>query len=132
MGWSIDATGMTDLLLRLHRDHPGLPLAITENGAAFDDRVDPDGRVRDGRRIDYLRDHLDAVGQAIDEGVDVRGYFAWSLLDNFEWSYGYGKRFGMIHVDYETQRRTWKDSAHWYRDVVSANGLQEGSIGEDR
>jgi beta-galactosidase len=132
MGWSIDATGMTDLLLRLHRDHPGLPLAITENGAAFDDRVDPDGRVRDGRRIDYLRDHLDAVGQAIDAGADVRGYFAWSLLDNFEWSYGYGKRFGMIHVDYETQRRTWKDSAHWYRDVVSANGLQEGSIGEDR
>ncbi|MCW2886564.1 MAG: beta-galactosidase [Streptosporangiaceae bacterium] len=132
MGWSIDATGLTDLLLRLHHDHPGLPLVITENGAAFDDRVDPDGRVRDDRRIGYLRDHLRAVEQAIDAGVDVRGYFAWSLLDNFEWSYGYARRFGMIHVDYETQRRTWKDSAHWYREVVSANRLQERSIGQDR
>ena len=132
MGWSIDATGLTDLLLRLHQDHPGLPLMITENGAAFDDRVDPDGRVRDDRRIGYLRDHLRAVERAIDAGVDVRGYFAWSLLDNFEWSYGYAKRFGVIHVDYETQRRTWKDSAHWYREVISANGLQERSIGQDR
>jgi beta-glucosidase len=125
MGWSIDATGLTDLLLRLHRDHPGQPLMITENGAAFDDEVDPDGRVRDVRRIDYLRDHVGAVERAIGAGVDVRGYFAWSLLDNFEWSYGYSKRFGVIHVDYETQRRTWKDSAHWYREAISANGFQE-------
>jgi beta-glucosidase len=123
MGWSIDPTGMTDLLLRLHRDHPEVPLIITENGAAFDDRVGPDGHVHDERRIDYLRGHLAAVAEAIAAGVDVRGYFAWSLLDNFEWAYGYSKRFGIIHVDYRTQRRTWKDSALWYRDVISANAV---------
>jgi beta-glucosidase len=123
MGWSIDATGLEELLLRLHRDHPGLPLMITENGAAFDDRVAPDGHVHDDRRIAYLRDHLAAVARAIAAGVDVRGYFAWSLLDNFEWSYGYSKRFGIIHVDYATQQRTWKDSALWYRDVISANAI---------
>jgi beta-glucosidase len=119
MGWSIDATGLTELLLRLHRDHPGTPLMITENGAAFDDRVDPDGRIRDQRRIDYLRDHLQAVGRAMKAGADVRGYFVWSLLDNFEWAYGYSKRFGVVHVDYATQQRTWKDSAHWYRDAIA-------------
>lgn len=120
MGWSIDAAGLEELLLRLHRDHPGVPVAVTENGAAFDDRVAADGRVHDDRRIDYLREHLAAVGRAIAAGADVRGYFIWSLLDNFEWSYGYSKRFGIIHVDYETQRRTWKDSAYWYRDAISA------------
>ncbi|MGH3389352.1 MAG: GH1 family beta-glucosidase, partial [Actinomadura sp.] len=114
MGWTIDATGLDELLLRLKHDHAGLPLMITENGAAFDDRIGPDGHVHDDRRIGYLRDHLAAVHRAIAAGVDVRGYFAWSLLDNFEWSYGYSKRFGIIHVDYETQRRTWKDSALWY------------------
>ena len=119
MGWSIDATGLTELLLRLHRDHPGTPLMITETGAAFDDRVDPDGRIRDQRRIDYLRDHLQAVGRAMKAGADVRGYFVWSLLDNFEWAYGYSKRFGVVHVDYATQQRTWKDSAHWYRDAIA-------------
>ncbi|GAB3965195.1 GH1 family beta-glucosidase [Actinoallomurus acanthiterrae] len=119
MGWPIDATGLTELLLRVHRDHPGVPLMITENGAAFDDRVDADGRVRDQRRIDYLRDHFAAVGRARAAGADVRGYFVWSLLDNFEWAYGYSKRFGIVHVDYATQKRTWKDSAHWYRDVIA-------------
>lgn len=119
MGWPIDATGLDELLLRLHRAYPGLPLLVTENGAAFDDRVDQDGRVRDERRIAYLRDHLDALGRAVDAGVDARGYFAWSLLDNFEWAYGYSKRFGIVHVDYETQRRTWKDSAYWYRDLIA-------------
>jgi beta-glucosidase len=119
MGWSVDATGLTELLLRLHHDHPGMPLMVTENGAAFEDRVDPDGRIRDQRRIDYLRDHIDAVGRAMTAGADVRGYFVWSLLDNFEWAYGYSKRFGIVHVDYPTQRRTWKDSARWYRDAIS-------------
>jgi beta-glucosidase len=123
MGWPIDATGMTELLLRLRHDHPGLPLMVTENGAAFDDRVDDQGRVRDQRRIDYLHDHLTAVAAAIEAGADVRGYFAWSLLDNFEWAYGYAKRFGIIHVDYATQRRTWKDSAYWYRAAVAANRI---------
>ncbi len=113
MGWSIDATGLTELLLRVHRDHPGVPMMITENGAAFDDEV------HDQRRIDYLRDHINAVGQAMKAGVDVRGYFVWSLLDNYEWAYGYSKRFGIVHVNYETRERTWKDSARWYRDTVS-------------
>lgn len=123
MGWPIDPTGLTKLLLRLHREYPGLPLMVTENGAAFDDRVDAGGRVRDERRIAYLRDHLTALATAVAAGADVRGYFVWSLLDNFEWSYGYAKRFGIIHVDYATQRRTWKDSAHWYRAAVDANGI---------
>ncbi|SEG64532.1 beta-glucosidase [Thermomonospora echinospora] len=121
MGWPIDATGLTELLVRLHRDHPSVPLMVTENGAAFDDRADPDGRIRDTRRIGYLRDHIGAVRAALDAGVDLRGYFVWSLMDNFEWAYGYSRRFGIVHIDYETQRRTWKDSAHWYRKVIAAN-----------
>ena len=124
MGWPIDATGLTELLGRLHRDHPDMPIIITENGAAFDDKVESDGRVHDDARIGFLRDHIAAVGAAIADGVDVRGYFAWSLLDNFEWSYGYSKRFGLIYVDYETQERTWKDSAYWYRDVIAAGATQ--------
>jgi beta-glucosidase len=118
MGWPIDANGMDELLLRLHREYPHTPLMVTENGAAFDDVVE-DGRVRDERRITYLRDHIAAVERACDAGADVRGYFAWSLLDNFEWAYGYSKRFGLVHVDYETGKRTWKDSAHWYRDTIA-------------
>ncbi|TDC58356.1 beta-glucosidase [Actinomadura sp. KC345] len=121
MNWPIDATGMEELLLRLHRDHPGTSLMVTENGAAFDDAVDDEGRVRDDRRIAYLRDHIEAVERACDAGADVRGYFAWSLLDNFEWAYGYSKRFGLVHVDYSTGDRTWKDSAHWYRDTIGAH-----------
>ncbi|WP_433343156.1 GH1 family beta-glucosidase [Micromonospora sp. CA-111912] len=124
MGWNIDPSGMTELLLRLSREHPGQPLMITENGAAFDDVVSPDGRVHDDRRVDYLYRHVDAVGAAMDAGADVRGYFAWSLLDNFEWSYGYDRRFGIIRVDYETQARTWKDSAYWYRGLVATGRLE--------
>ncbi|MEU5991052.1 GH1 family beta-glucosidase [Spirillospora sp. NPDC047418] len=120
MGWPIDANGMEELLLRLHREYPGTPLMVTENGAAFDDPVE-DGRVRDARRIDYLRDHIAAVERAGEAGADVRGYFAWSLLDNFEWAYGYSKRFGLVHVDYPTGKRTWKDSAHWYRDTIATH-----------
>ena len=123
MGWNVDETGLTELLLRLHRDYPGLPMMITENGAAFDDVLDADGRVRDVRRVDYLHRHLSAVAEAIEGGADVRGYFVWSLLDNFEWAHGYGKTFGIVHVDRDTMRRTWKDSAHWYRRVVAANAL---------
>ncbi|GAA0559852.1 GH1 family beta-glucosidase [Actinomadura livida] len=120
MGWPIDATGMEELLLRLHRDYPHTPLMVTENGAAFDDRVDGDGRIRDDLRIAYLRDHIAAVERACQAGADVRGYFAWSLLDNFEWAYGYSKRFGLVRVDYPTGERTWKDSALWYRDAIAA------------
>lgn len=125
MGWAIDAQGLRAVLHRLHDEHPELPLMITENGAAFDDRMGVDGGIRDDDRIAYLRDHLAVVHEAIAAGVDVRGYFVWSLLDNFEWSYGYSKRFGIVHVDYATQARVLKDSAHWYREVISANGIEE-------
>jgi beta-glucosidase len=123
MGWPVDATGLEELLLRLHREHPGLPLVITENGAAYEDELTPDGRVHDTERIAYYRDHLAAMRRAIDTGgVDVRGYFAWSLLDNFEWAYGYDRRFGLIHVDYATGERRWKDSAHWYKEAITRGG----------
>lgn len=122
MGWGIDATGLSELLLRLHRDY-GVPLMITENGSAWPDVVAPDGGVHDPERIAYLRDHLAATLDALDAGADVRGYFAWSLLDNFEWAWGYAKRFGIVHVDYATQARTLKDSARAYAEVVRANAL---------
>ncbi|CAM3708439.1 GH1 family beta-glucosidase [Isoptericola cucumis] len=127
MGWNIEAGGLTEMLLDLHERYPGLPLAVTENGAAFDDEVVTDGegrpRVHDARRVAYLHDHVAAVGAALAAGVDVRGYFAWSLLDNFEWAYGYSKRFGIIRVDYPTGERTWKDSALWYRRLATTGRL---------
>jgi beta-glucosidase len=123
MGWNIDPTGLSELLLRLHRDYPGQPTMITENGAAFDDVVSADGAIHDERRVDYLYRHIDAVGIAMDAGADVRGYFVWSLLDNFEWGYGYDRRFGIIRVDYDTLVRTWKDSAHWYQRLAATNTL---------
>ncbi len=123
MGWTVDPTGLRDLLHRLHREHPGLPLMVTENGAAYPDQVGPDGGVHDPQRIAYLDAHLATVAQAIADGVDVRGYFLWSLMDNFEWAYGYSKRFGIVHVDYDTQVRTLKDSAGWYRQVATTGRL---------
>ncbi|MEV4109599.1 GH1 family beta-glucosidase [Nonomuraea sp. NPDC049695] len=123
MGWNIDETGLTELLLRLHRDYPAMPTMITENGAAFADVVTPDGRVHDERRVDYLHRHLTAVAEAISAGADVRGYFVWSLMDNFEWAHGYAKRFGIVRVEPGTLERVWKDSAHWYRDVVASGKL---------
>jgi len=94
------------------------PISIMENGAAYPDRI-VDGRIADVDRIDYLQSHIAAMADAIDIGVDVRGYFVWSLLDNFEWADGYSKRFGLVHVDYETQRRTLKDSALWYQGLCA-------------
>ncbi|KAB8171096.1 beta-glucosidase [Streptomyces sp. 3MP-14] len=123
MGWVIDPTGLVQLLRRFGEERPDLPLYITENGAAFDDKVDASGVVQDPDRISYLHGHLDAVHQAIAQGVDVRGYFLWSLLDNFEWAYGYSKRFGVVHVDFETLRRTPKASARWYAGVVGSGQL---------
>jgi beta-glucosidase len=123
MGWPITPEGFTALLLRLKNDYPNLPpVYITENGCAYDDPVVADG-CHDPRRIEYLDLHLRAVKDAIDEGVDVRGYFQWSLMDNFEWALGYDKRFGLIHVDFETLDRTPRDSFHWYREVIIRNGL---------
>jgi beta-glucosidase len=124
MGWAIDAQGLRNVVHRVHDQYRPVPLMITENGAAFDDELAEDG-VRDDDRIAYLRDHLTVVHEAITHGVDLRGYFVWSLLDNFEWAYGYGKRFGIVGVDYETQARVWKDSAHWYRKVIQTNGIDD-------
>jgi beta-glucosidase len=122
MGWTIDAQGLRAVVHRVHEEYAPIPLMVTENGAAFDDEVGADG-VRDHERIAYLRDHLAVVHEAIESGVDLRGYFVWSLLDNFEWAYGYAKRFGIVYVDYRTQARVWKDSAHWYRQVITTNGV---------
>jgi len=119
MGWEIVPECFTKLLLRLHRDYPGTPMVITENGAAFDDEPDAGGFVRDGDRTAYLAEHIRAVALARAEGADVRGYFAWSLLDNFEWAEGYDKRFGIVRVDYDTQVRVPKQSALWYRDMIA-------------
>lgn len=123
MDWPVDADGLYELLTRLRDDLPGVPLVITENGAAYDDYADPSGEVHDPERVEYLRAHLSAVHRAIGAGADVRGYFLWSLLDNFEWAYGYSKRFGIVHVDFATQRRTVKDSARWYGEVIARGGL---------
>jgi beta-glucosidase len=120
MGWEIHPSSLRELLLRLHRDYALPALYIMENGAAFDDQVVA-GEVRDTRRIQYLETHLAAVADAVQAGVPVRGYFVWSLLDNFEWAQGYTKRFGIVHVDYATQQRMPKQSAHWYAGLVAAH-----------
>ena len=120
MGWEVDAGGLYELLIRLRREYGPLPISITENGAAFDDGEVTEGQLEDPRRVAYLQEHVAALAAAIADGVDVRRYHVWSLLDNFEWEHGYGKRFGIVHVDYATQRRTPKHSAHWYRDLIAA------------
>jgi beta-glucosidase len=122
MGWNVDPSGFHAHLLRMHRDM-GLPIIVTENGASWPDEVDEDGRIRDVDRYAYYHDHLGSVLNAIDEGADIRGYMAWSLMDNFEWGYGYSKRFGMIRVDYDSQLRTWKDSAYWYQETVKNRSI---------
>lgn len=120
MGWEQHPESLTGLLTWLDRHTGGLPLVVVENGAAFEDTV-VDGRVRDTARADYFRSHIGAVHSAIEQGARVRGYFAWSLLDNFEWSFGYTRRFGIIHVDFDTQERTIKDSARFYSTVATRN-----------
>jgi beta-glucosidase len=117
MGWEIYPDGLTDLLVQLKNEYPLPPLYITENGAAFKEVVTAEG-VHDMARVEYLKSHISAVHAAIAQGVDVRGYFLWSLLDNFEWASGYAKRFGIIYVDYETLARQPKQSAHWYREFL--------------
>ena len=120
MGWEIYPQGLTELLVNLKRDYPIPALIVTENGGAFDDVLTDDGRVHDTARTRYVAQHIAAVHQAIAQGAPVTGYMVWSLLDNFEWSSGYARRFGIVHVDYATQRRTLKDSARWYRDFLAA------------
>jgi len=122
MGWNIAPDALEELLRRLHREHPDQPLLITENGAAFRDEV-VDGAVHDGARREYIEEHLAATLRAREAGVDVRGYLVWSLLDNFEWGYGYAKRFGIVHVDYESQVRTIKDSGARYAEWIRSREL---------
>ncbi|XVX21194.1 GH1 family beta-glucosidase [Actinomycetota bacterium] len=119
MGWEINADAHKQIVQRSAMES-GLPVYITENGSAWPDEVAPDGAVHDTSRIDYLRQHLAAIREAIDEGTDVRGYFAWSLLDNFEWAFGYSKRFGLVYVDYETQQRIVKDSGREYAAIIAS------------
>jgi beta-glucosidase len=121
MGWEVNPEGLGTLLVRLGEEYPSLPpLYITENGAAYEDTLDADGAVHDEERARFILDHVAAVGEAIDQGADVRGYFVWSLLDNFEWSWGYGKRFGIVRVDYGSFERTVKDSGKAYAELIAA------------
>ncbi|CAL9607479.1 Beta-glucosidase A [Nocardiopsis dassonvillei] len=130
MGWPVVPETFTEMLVDLDRRYPGLPpILITENGSAEDDRPDDAGRVRDTDRIAYLSDHLTALAAAIDAGVDVRGYFVWSLLDNFEWAYGYDRRFGLVRVDYERLSRHPKDSYHWYRELLGSHRARRTAAG---
>jgi beta-glucosidase len=118
MGWEVSPDGLRDLLRHIRDDYGGVAIAITENGASYDDPPAANGRVDDRQRTAYLESHLAALRAAVEDGVRVERYFVWSLLDNFEWEWGYDKRFGIVHVDFETQRRIPKDSALWYRDYI--------------
>ncbi|MDO8456669.1 MAG: GH1 family beta-glucosidase [Burkholderiaceae bacterium] len=122
MDWEVYPEGLTELLLRIHRDYPAPPMYVTENGGAFKDVLE-NGQVHDLQRTDYLRQHIAAVAVAMRQGVRMDGYMVWSLMDNFEWASGYEKRFGIVHVDYATQVRTLKDSALWYRDFLKQSKL---------
>ena len=118
MDWEIVPESLYDLIIRLRKEYTRIPIYITENGAAFNDRITKDGKVHDNKRIDYLRRHFKKVAELNQKGADIRGYFIWSLMDNFEWQNGYSKRFGIIYINYETQERILKDSALWYRDLI--------------
>jgi beta-glucosidase len=122
-GTPIVPAAFTDLLVRVTRDYGGIPILITENGAVFDDEPGPDGRVRDERRVAFIHDHLAAVHDAVEQGANVIGYCHWSLLDNFEWKLGYAQRFGLVHVDYQTQKRTVKDSGRYYGTCAADNSI---------
>jgi beta-glucosidase len=118
MGWEVYPQGLTELLCRLHVDYQAECLWVTENGAAFKDQCD-DGVVDDAQRLSYICEHIAATHDAMEKGVPVGAYFAWSLMDNFEWASGYAKRFGLVHVDFDTQKRTLKNSALWYQKFLS-------------
>ncbi|KXB01106.1 beta-glucosidase [candidate division MSBL1 archaeon SCGC-AAA259O05] len=123
MGWEIYPDGLRELLVRLKKDYDDPTLYVTENGAAFDDKIIKDGKVQDNDRIRFLRDYIMAARRAIDEGANLQGYFVWTLMDNFEWAHGYDKRFGLIHVNFNTQERTPKKSFYWYQKVIGNNGI---------
>jgi beta-glucosidase len=120
MGWKVDPEALGAFLRRVHTDWNAPPMIITENGASYSDGVSPDDRVHDTRRTDYLSRHIDQIDRVRSEGVDVDGYFVWSFLDNLEWMSGFDQRFGIVHVDHSSQRRTIKDSGYWYRDYIAS------------
>jgi beta-glucosidase len=134
--WEIYPEGIYDMLMRIKRDYLTASPArkrmdlktpeimITENGVPVPDGLDFDGRVRDERRIRYLRNHIAQVHRAMQDGVPVKGYFHWSLMDNFEWTHGYGQRFGLVYVDFKSQERIIKDSGHWFSEVIKQNGFE--------
>jgi beta-glucosidase len=125
MGWEVCAPAFRRLLVKLHNSYRLPPIYITENGSSFMDEVGIDGKVHDPRRLDYLKQHLIQLRLAMQDGVDVRGYMAWSLLDNFEWGHGFSKRFGLVYVDYESQKRVIKDSGEWYANLIQKNKVVE-------
>ncbi len=120
MGWEVYPQGLYDLLKRVQELYHLPALYITESGAAFQDKLEKDGSVHDTQRIHYLESHFDAANRALSEGVPLKGYFIWSLMDNFEWAFGTSKRFGLLYTDYPTQKRYPKDSAYWYRDFIKS------------
>ena len=120
MGWEVYPQALTDVLVGVHRDYAPRAIVVTENGAAFADQWDGSNHLSDPRRLHYIRDHILALGQAQAQGVPLKGYFVWSLLDNFEWAEGYSKRFGIVYIDYPSQRRIVKDSGHWYAAFIAA------------
>jgi beta-glucosidase len=124
-GWEVHPDSLRRLLVRISKEYDLPPIYITENGAAFQDSISADGRILDLRRLSYLREHLEQAWLAIQDGVDLRGYFAWSLMDNFEWAHGYSKRFGIVHVDFTSQKRTIKASGHWYAEVIKQNAVEQ-------
>src|SRR5262249_50636134 len=124
MDWEIHAPALGRLLSRLSKEYRLPPIYITENGASFADHISGDGQVHDQERIDYLREHLGEIKKAIAAGIDVKGYFLWSLMDNFEWAHGFSKRFGITHVDFESQKRVIKESGHWYAGVINRNAVE--------
>jgi beta-glucosidase len=125
MGWGIYPVGLKNLLLQLKERYNNPPIIICENGCAMPDQVQADGTINDVRRVSYLRNYLSAAHEAVQSGANLKGYFVWSLMDNYEWTSGYSKRFGIVYVDYATQKRTPKRSAHWYHDVITRNGLKD-------
>ncbi|HKZ44218.1 MAG TPA: GH1 family beta-glucosidase [Anaerolineales bacterium] len=130
--WEIYPEGLSELLIKIWKEYfdsqiPGkkLPeIMVTENGIPVPDGIDFDGRIRDERRIRYLKDHINQIHEVISKGIPIKGYFVWSFMDNFEWAYGYSQRFGIVHVDFHTQKRTIKDSGHWFSKVIQDNGIQ--------
>jgi len=121
--WEVWPAALYQMIMRVHRDYPGVPLYVTENGCSYGDGPDASGRVHDDRRIKFLDGFIGQTARAIDEGADVRGYYCWTLIDNFEWAMGTSQRFGIVHVDFDTQKRTVKDSGYWMRDLIKSNQI---------